>query len=57
VGHSKRNLKQLPRRERFAYRSVTPQAETSSFASDGNEQSIRAIEGLENTLLGVNGKF
>jgi hypothetical protein len=41
----------------FAYRSVMPQAETSSVASDGYEQSIRAIEGLKNTLLGVNGKF
>jgi hypothetical protein len=36
---------------------VTAQAETSSVASDGYEQSIRAIEGLKNTLLGVNGKF
>jgi hypothetical protein len=34
-----------------------PQAETSSVASDGYEQSIPAIEGLKNTLLGVNGKF
>jgi hypothetical protein len=28
-----------------------------SFASDGYEQSLRAIEGFENTLLRVNGQF
>ena len=27
------------------------------FASDGYEQSLRAIEGFENTLLRVNGQF
>ena len=37
--------------------TTTPEPETSFFASDRYEQSIRAIKGLKDTLLGVNCKL
>ena len=44
-------------RRTSTYRTAPPRLRLSFFAIDGYEQSIRAIKGLKDTLLGVNGKF